>query len=156
MFGLRSGAAGHAEPLWTCTLRAREPRGILLNFKCIVDPCDVVRVGVHKFWTATMGPDSVNAAGERAHYKRRGTPVFLAASAIRLNHYCPLTEASVGAKLAKGAVSGMSPARRGKLLRERASAIAMDTVEDRAAIEFLDRSKGGSAADPRCTGTDCG
>jgi hypothetical protein len=146
MFGVRSGAAGLAVPLWACTLRARVPRGILLNFKCIVDPCDVVRVSVHKFWTATMGPDSVNAAGVRAHYKRRGTPAFLAAEAIRLNHYCPVTEEDVSSKLNKGAVSGTSITGRSKLLRERAAAIVMDTVEDRVAIDFLDRSESSSVA----------
>lgn len=156
MFGVRSGAAGLEEPLWACTLRARVPRGILLNFKCIVDPCDVVRVSVHKFWTATMGPDSVNAAGVRAHYKRRGTPAFLATEAIRLNHYCPVTEEDVSSKLNKGAVSGMPITGRSKLLRERAAAIVMDTVEDRAAIEFIDRSESSSVAGQKRKGTSSG
>jgi hypothetical protein len=156
MFGVRNGADGLEEPLWACTFRARVPRGILLNFKCIVDPCDVVRVSVHKFWTATMGADSVNAAGVRAHYKRRGTPAFLAAEAIRLNHYCPVTEEDVSSKLNKGAVSGMSITGRSKLLRERAAAILMDTVEDRAAIEFLDRSESSSLAGQKRKGTSSG
>ncbi len=142
MFGVHGGGAERTNPPWTCTVRARESRGALLNFKCIVDPCDVVRVSVHKFWTRTMGPDSVNAAGTRAHYKRRGTPEFLSAKAIRLNHYCPLAEEEIGSKLSKGAVSGMSSLRRGTLLRERSSAIRKDMIEDRAAIEFIERTGG--------------
>lgn len=140
MFGTSGQVGPTGLPLVVSyTRRARQPRGALLNFKCIVDPCDVVTVSVHKFWTRRMQADSVNGAGFRAQHRRRRTPEFLAADVIRLNHYCTRSAEEFERKIAKGAVSGMAQNRREAMLRERAAAIAADEIEDLAAIEFLSR-----------------
>lgn len=140
MFGVRNSRAAPGSACWSFTRKARKPHGALLNFKCIVDPCDVTRVSVHKFWTKSMLADSVNTSGYRAHYKCRGTPEFLAATAIRLHHYCAVEDRDIDAILAKGAVSGMPGPKRSALLRSRAAAILADEIEDRSAMDFLHRS----------------
>jgi len=142
MFGVRSSQTEAVSAPWSFTRRARKPHGVLLNFKCIVDPCDVTRVSVHKFWTRSMGAESVNAVGLQARYKRRGTPEFLASTAIRLHHYCAVDDRDIDALLARGAVSGMSKSKRSALLHGRAAAILADEIEDRSAINFLQRSGG--------------
>lgn len=146
------GPSGHrlrpdTSPVDAYCERAAERTGSLLNFKCIVDPCDVTMVSVHKFWTRSMGEDSVNCEGERAHYKRRASGSFVSADAIRLNHYCTLSEEEFAAKLSKGAVSGMESGKRQKLLMNWHSALSGNTVFDDSARQFLLERRARSAAD---------
>lgn len=119
--------------------RARKRKGELLNFKCIVDPCDVSQVSVHKFCTFSMGADSVNEKGIRAHYKKRLQPQFLSSDLIQLNHYYTYSKDEMERKIAKGAVSGTAQKRREVSLREKVRLIAADEVEDYSAAEFLER-----------------
>ncbi|MGB0900774.1 glycosyltransferase family 92 protein [Halocynthiibacter sp.] len=64
MFGHNGHLRSPKEPVpFAYTARARHLSGSLLNFKCIVDPCDVTQVSVHKFLTRTMGQGHANTLG---------------------------------------------------------------------------------------------
>lgn len=133
-------SAGDQSPAMVFMERARRRSGALLNFKCIVDPCDVTMVSVHKFWTRSMGKDSVNSNGQRAHYKKRAAESFVAADAIRLNHYCTLSEEQFAKKLNRAAISGAHEDKRKKLLRSWYAALTENTEFDDSARRFLERS----------------
>ena len=124
-------------PVFGFAKRAMKQSGILLNFKCVVDPCDVVTVSVHKFWTRQMKANTVNGNGNIAHYKRRSSSAFLPNDVFQLNHYCPTSSDDIENKVQKGAVSGSAKTRRETLLRKRAEAISAAEIEDLSALEFL-------------------
>lgn len=140
MFG-SSGyeAAPEAPAVFAYNRRARMREGALLNFKCIVDPCDVSQVSVHKFCTFSMDADSVNERGIRTHYKKRSQPQFLSSDLIQLNHYYTYSNDEMERKIAGGAVSGTALNQREASVREKARLIAADEVEDHSAPEFLKR-----------------
>ncbi len=86
------GPSGHDTPpdeaaAFAYLERSGRQEGSLLNFKCIVDPCKVSQVSVHKFQTLDMGANSANDFGAVAHYKKRRSADFLSNRNIQLNHY---------------------------------------------------------------------
>ena len=119
------------------TQRAAHRQKPILNFKCIVDPLDVVEVRVHRFRTRFMGKKSVNDVGYMAYYKDREKETFLSDSALQLNHYYTRSRSDLEAKLTKGAVSASPIDRRNNEVLEKVAIIENTAVEDRCAIEFL-------------------
>lgn len=140
MFGPNGHQAPPADPApFAFTTRAARRAGPLLNFKCIIDPTDIVEARVHRFRTLSMGADSVNDVGYRGHYKQRHREMFLSDAALQLNHYYTRSQDELDIKLSKGAVSDSSLVRRAEKVHEKHDLIAASAVEDVGAIEFLSR-----------------
>lgn len=121
------------------TTRAKDRAGPLLNFKCIIDPTDVVEARVHRFRTRKMGRTSSNDSGTVAHYKARSKDTFLSDKALQLNHYYTRSRAELDLKLSKGAVSDSPLDRRGRKIQEKLVIIEDTAIEDRSALTFLAR-----------------
>lgn len=121
------------------TTRAKDRSGPLINFKCIIDPTDVVEARVHRFRTKTMGRTSSNDVGQVAHYKARPKPEFLSDATLQLNHYYTRSRSELHEKLTKGAVSDSPLDRRGRKIEEKLVIIEKTATEDRAALAFLAR-----------------
>lgn len=128
---------------------ARDARAELLNFKCIVDPCTVTQVGVHKFLTDQMGNRTSNMLGKAVPYKRRNRSGFVTKEIVQLNHYFLKSRAETEEKIRAGSVSGIDPVRREARIRKMARLIEADTIEDNAAISFLARHGIGSSEEFR-------
>lgn len=131
------------------TQRAERREGNLLNFKCIVDPCKVTQVSVHKFQTSDMGAVSVNDRGDPAHYKKRSNSSFTTSSAIQLNHYYARSEMELAEKINGGAVSGVDKIRREAEIRKKLGIIERSNLVDLAAPDFLARAGVYSSAELR-------
>lgn len=121
------------------TWRAARRGGPLLNFKCIIDPTDVVEARVHRFRTLSMGRTSANDVGAIAHYKQRHQDTFLSDEALQLNHYYTRSRSELDTKLSKGAVSDSPLDRRNRKVMEKLSLIEATATEDTSAIRFLGR-----------------
>ena len=117
--------------------RARRSIGALLNFKCIVDPCDVTQVSTHKFETRKMGSNSANSLGHVARNKQRKAADFITTERLQLNHYYLMSKAETESKIANGAVSGVPRDQRALAIMRKAAIIEDDPIEDTAAIDFL-------------------
>ncbi|MGR3289937.1 MAG: glycosyltransferase family 92 protein [Paracoccaceae bacterium] len=124
--------------------RARRAEGVLLNFKCIVDPCSVTQVSVHKFLTEQMGRNTANMHGQTVPIKQRGASDFITTDILQLNHYYLKSKAETEEKIASTAVSGVAFAKREAAIRSKARMLEADTVKDTAAILFLLRHGIGS------------
>ena len=118
--------------------RASEATGPLLNFKCIVDPCDVTQVSTHKFQTASQGNLSSNTLRQTAPNGRRAGR-FVTREIIQLNHYYLMSKAEMQAKLAGPAVSGSAQDHRAAAILRKAALIEDAPVTDTAAVDFLAR-----------------
>lgn len=137
MFGHNGHASTPADPVpYAFTKRARELSGPLLNFKCIVDPCDVTQVSTHKFRTNAMQGRSANTKGETAENKRR-TGDFVTTEVLQLNHYYLLSEEEMRRKMERGGVSGVENSRRREAISEKAALIELSPQKDLSAVEFL-------------------
>ena len=121
--------------------RAREvdSRRLNFNFKCIVDPCTVTRVAVHRFLTDAMGSMTANMVGRTASWRRRHRGEFVTNEVLQLNHYYTKSMAEMEDKIRSDRVSGGDPARREMHMREYARLTESDTIEDTAAAAFLAR-----------------
>jgi len=146
MFGHNGHDIAPEEPLpFAYTARAGEISRPLLNFKCIVDPCDVTQVSVHKFQTRKMGTASVNTLGKIASdYKKRREPDFFTTDGLQLNHYYLMSREELQRKLHRGGVSGVENDRRIAAVTEKAAMIEAAPVKDTAAPDFLLRVGRGS------------
>ena len=138
------GPNGHREPptepvFYAYTTRAAARKDPILNFKCIIDPCDVTEVRVHRFRSHKMGSDSANDAGVVAHYKGRGEDRFLSDVNLQLNHYYTRSLSELEEKLSKGAVSDSTLDRRNRKIREKLEIIEETAIEDSCAVRFLER-----------------
>lgn len=121
------------------TSRAVTPYGRgseLLRFKCIVDPCEVTRVGVHEFATRAMGAQTANTRGEVAGNAARKAAGFFATERIQLNHYYCLSEEELARKCDRGPINFGTRARYGGRVNRKVAEIERATVEDRAAVAF--------------------
>lgn len=118
--------------------RAQVAAGPLLNFKCIVDPCDVTQVSTHKFQTASQGDHSSNTLGQRERNAQR-TGAFVTREVVQLNHYYLMSKAETAAKIAGPAVSGTSQDQRAAAIMRKAAIIEEAPVTDTAAVDFLAR-----------------
>lgn len=152
------GHSGHDErpadpfPL-AFNMRAGRHAGHLVNFKCIVDPCDVSLVRTHKFETRTYGTETVNDQGVVASdYKHRLRPEFLSNARLQLNHYFLRSRADFRRKLES---SVLPIASMKKIIGHRedlARDIEAEPVEDLVTQEFLRRVGCGDAAAYRAFG----
>ena len=140
------GRSGHAEPpeggvLRTYRRRAADPmseaRGVRA-FKCLVDPCHLTAVRVHAMET-DGGARTVNDRGVEADPKARERPGFYSADHLQLNHYYTRSETELAAKIGRGPnLQAKSPEYARKVRRTVANIEAAE-VEDRAALDYLDR-----------------
>ena len=111
----------------------------IVNFKCIVDPCKVSVVGVHKFATVDMLETSVNDHGIMRSHSTRLSSEFVVSQGMQLNHYYTKSHAEMNAKIEKGSVSGSSKERRRRKVLEKLNLIEQTTVTDQTAVDFLKR-----------------
>lgn len=124
------------------TLRGRDPitrKKNAMNFKCIVNPCEVTEVSVHLFGTRGFGELTSNDAGFRATRRNRKRPEFYSARNLQLNHYYSKSEEELRAKLARGPASPGPRSRYEERVLIAVQNIESDQIEDRAMIEFIDR-----------------
>lgn len=147
------GHLGHAEmPEATVPFAydrcARTPHAGIFNFKCIVDPCEVIQVGVHEFKTRNMGNKTANMSGQVVSCKKRNES-FSTNEILQLNRYYLKSKNETGRRIRKGEMFGKFSARYGEEVRRNARLIESDTVEDKAAIEFLSRHEVHSSSDLR-------
>lgn len=125
------------------TLRGREPitrKKNAMNFKCIVDPCEVTEVSVHLFGTREFGEKTSNDVGFVADRRGRKRPAFYSAKNLQLNHYYSKSEEELKAKLARGPASPGPRSRYEERVLIAVQNIEADQVEDLAMIAFLDRN----------------
>ena len=123
---------------YTYTQRAPLLNETLINFKCIVDPCDVTEVSVHKFTTKTHGRKSINSSGEaNSHEKYRKNASFLTTANLQLNHYYLKSKAELEDKLSGPDVSGADRVQRRKVVFAKRDLIERETIRDSSAIDFL-------------------
>ena len=107
------------------------------NFKCIVDPCEVVEVSVHQFRTREHGDLTVNDAGERFTRSGRKSPGFYSSRFLQLNHYYSKSRAELQAKVERGWSYDAERTKYQRKVFAIVDAIEKDAVEDRAMIDFL-------------------
>ncbi|MBC6427943.1 MAG: glycosyltransferase family 2 protein [Cellvibrionales bacterium] len=109
----------------------------IINFKCIVDPCKINRVGVHQFATSDMGECTVNDQGMRYHAnkwrRKRGS---LSCENIQLNHYYTRSKQDLAKRLARGAVSMYPKSKYERDLMSNIELIERAAVEDLAAVNW--------------------
>ncbi len=111
-----------------------------MNFKCIVDPCEVTEVSVHLFGTREFGEKTANDVGFLADRRGRKRPPFYSAKNLQLNHYYSKSEEELRAKLARGPASPGPRSRYEERVMIAVQNIEADQIEDLAMIEFLDRN----------------
>ncbi len=139
------GRCGHHVPpeggiLRNYLRRAADPmseaRGVRA-FKMVVDPCRLTVVRVHAMET---GDDrTCNDRGEAASFRERERPAFYSADHLQLNHYYSRSEEELAAKIGRGPnLAGKASAYERKVRRTLAN-IEAETVEDRAALDYLAR-----------------
>ena len=76
-----------------------------LNFKLVLDPCEVTSLSVHHARTRSRGAETVNDRGEAADYAGRKASRFLSATHLQLNHYFTRSRAEFEAKLLRGSAA---------------------------------------------------
>jgi hypothetical protein len=142
MFG-RSGHAGPPEGgvLANYLRRAADPmsdvRGVRA-FKCVVDPCHLTALRVHSMETDGSSR-TVNDRGLEVEERERERPGFYSADHLQLNLYYTRSEAELAAKIGRGPnLQAKSPEYARKVRRTVAN-IEADEVEDRSALDYLDR-----------------
>ena len=120
-------------------MRASKAEGPLLNFKCIVDPCKVTRVGVHQFETSDMGQQTANTRSQIGNNRQRKTPSFVATETLQLNHYYLMSRADTDAKINGSDVAGTGRDQRAVSINTKAVLIEANPVRDDSAMLFLAR-----------------
>lgn len=113
----------------------------LRNFKMIVDPCHVTAIKVHVIETDGSS-DTCNDMGVKFTTKGREGRGFYAAGRIQLNHYYTRSDAELRAKIARGPNLTTPDADHLRRVMRKVAAIEAGEVEDRAALEFLERVGG--------------
>ncbi|WP_343079165.1 glycosyltransferase family 92 protein [Ostreiculturibacter nitratireducens] len=141
------GTSGHATPpeggvVPNFLQRARDPMSDapgLRAFKCLVDPCRLTALRVHSVETDGSS-DTWNDRGEKSSLKDRDKPGFYSADAIQLNHYYTRSRQDLEAKISRGPnLMGKAGEYRRKVMRT-VNSIESDTVEDRRALDFIERA----------------
>lgn len=107
------------------------------NFKCIVDPCEVVEVTIHQFRTKTHGDLTVNDAGYRTSRNGRKDRRFYSNAHLQLNHYYSKSEEEMLAKMARGSNYAVSAEKLEEKMRITLANIQRSEVEDRAMVDFI-------------------
>jgi hypothetical protein len=139
------GHSGHATPpeagvLRSYTRRAADPmsdtRGVRA-FKCLVDPCALRSVGVHRMDTGDG--TTCNDAGRRVAMRDREKRDFYSTRNIQLNHYYARSRAELDAKIGRGPNLVAKSPEYARKVRRTVANIEADEVEDRAALDYLAR-----------------
>lgn len=124
------------------TMRVSDPMRQHLdasNFKCIVDPTEVTRVGVHHFQTRSYGDTTANDAGKTMAKKKRKAREFYSAEFIQLNHYYAKSAQELKEKTARGwSFDGSSEKYKNKVAST-ITYIEENVVEDRSMLEFVSK-----------------
>lgn len=110
----------------------------LRNFKMIVDPCHVTAIKVHTVETDGSS-DTCNDRGQRFTARAREGREFYSAERIQLNHYYTRSDAELRAKIARGPNLTTPDADHLRRVMRKVDNIEAGEVEDRAALEFLER-----------------
>lgn len=132
------------------TMRSADPLSPLkhaTNFKCIIDPCEVVEVSVHQFRTREHDETSCNDAGQKATRDGRKAEKFYSNAFLQLNHYYSKSEEEFSAKLARGAIYALTRDHVTERMTTTLRNIQLHQIEDRAMVEFIERM--GMALDER-------
>jgi hypothetical protein len=108
------------------------------NFKCIVDPCEVVEVTIHQFKTRQFGDLTSNDAGYRTSRRGRKERQFYSNAFLQLNHYYSKSEEEMAAKMARGSNYAVSAGQLAEKMRSTLRDIELSEVEDRAMIDFVE------------------
>jgi hypothetical protein len=109
------------------------------NFKCIVDPCEVVEVSVHQFQTRQHGDLTANDAGKTFTRSDRKTPAFYSNDFLQLNHYYTKSKAELQEKIGRGWSYDAEHEKYRRKVLGIAEAIETGAVEDRAMADFVQR-----------------
>jgi hypothetical protein len=112
----------------------------MAKFKCIVDPCEVVQVGVHVFATVSEGNTCANDVGVRVSNKKRFVPSFISAEAIQLNHYFTRSDQELKAKITRSSNQAMAHATYERRVMKRVIKMERDAIEDRALLDLRARA----------------
>lgn len=116
--------------------RAPISEGPLLNFKCIIAPCEVTLVNTHRFETRAHGAQTSNTQNVVATNKQRSGD-FVCYEGIQLNHYYLLSRQEMLAKISGPAVSGSPHEQRKKAVLRKAELIEAAPIRDTCAVKFL-------------------
>ncbi|MCA1440204.1 glycosyltransferase family 92 protein [Ensifer sp. IC4062] len=107
------------------------------NFKCIIDPVEVTKVGVHHFQTRSHGDRTANDAGKVVSKKKRKAAEFYSAEFIQLNHYYAKSIEELKEKTDRGwSFDGSAEKYRNKVAAT-INYIETNVVEDRSMLEFI-------------------
>jgi hypothetical protein len=142
------GTSGHktrpdGPALRNYKLRAADPmsrKPNASNFKCIVDPAMVSHVSVHHFRTREHGDLTSNDAGLKDTRRGRKKAGFYSSRFLQLNHYYSKSAEELEHKIRRGSASPTPSQRLESRIRNGMASIESDVVEDRAMIDFLDRT----------------
>jgi len=108
------------------------------NFKCLVDPCRLTGARVHSMDTGHPAL-TWNDRGEAFRLAQRSQPSFYAAEHLQLNHYYTRSASELEQKIGRGPnLEAKRRAYRRKVMRTVAR-IEAQTLEDRRALNFLER-----------------
>jgi hypothetical protein len=110
------------------------------NFKCIVDPCEVVEVSIHQFRTRKFGDVTVNDAGHRFTRRGRKSGAFYSNQFLQLNHYYSKSEEEMQAKMQRGSNFAASPEKLEEKMITTLANIEAKVVEDHVMVEFVVRN----------------
>ncbi len=137
------GRCGHQKPpqggvVTNYRLRATDPmQGV--NFKCLVDPCQLRAVRVHSMDTGRPAL-TWNDRGEAVPLNQRRQAGFYAADHLQLNHYYTRSAEELEEKIGRGPnLDAKRGAYRRKVMRTVAR-IEASTQEDHRARRFLERA----------------
>ncbi|MBZ5762139.1 MULTISPECIES: glycosyltransferase family 92 protein [Rhizobium] len=143
MFGTSGHVVKPDGPLLSnYTMRGADPltrQENVSNFKCIVDPCEVVEVSVHQFRTRQHGELTVNDAGQQFTRSGRKSPAFYSNRFLQLNHYYSKSRAELQAKVTRGWSYDAERTKYERKVFGVVEAIEKDAVEDRAMVDFIAR-----------------
>jgi hypothetical protein len=119
-------------------LRAADPmRGV--NFKCVVDPCHLSAVRVHRM-EVDRGQLTWNDRGEACPLGRRDRAAFYSADHLQLNHYYTRSGEELEQKIRRGPnLPSKAAAYRRKVMRT-VRQIEREVVSDDAAARFLEQA----------------
>lgn len=141
------GRSGHVAPpeggvVRNYLRRACDPmsdvRGVRA-FKCIVDPCHLTALRVHSMETDGSGR-TCNDQGMVVEEGERERPGFYSAEHLQLNHYYTRSESELAAKIGRGPNLAAKMGEYERKVRRTVANIEADEVEDRAALDYLDRA----------------
>jgi len=143
------GPSGHVKKpngpvLLNYTMRMRDPLSKAkhsTNFKCIVDPCEVVEISVHQFKTRRYGESTVNDAGEQTSRDGRKAADFYSNQYLQLNHYYSKSREEMTRKMLRGWNYALSEAALKEKMDTTLRNIEADSVQDRAMVDFVIANK---------------